>query len=320
MLVDINIVTYNNASTIQACLDAALGQTIPCTVQVYDNASEDDTVALVKACGVRIFEGTFNAGYASSHNYLLDQTNGKYVLTLNPDLVLEPDFCEQMVAVLDDTPGVGLAAGCLLRVDDLDETSALIDSAGVYMRRNRRQGLRHEFANPASIPKQNVDIFGPDGAAAFYRREMLVDIAYKGLAFDNDYFMHKEDIDVCWRAQLRGWKALFIPAAVGRHIRTFRPGLNVRKRASRRLRWIAVRNRYLLIMKNDTPRGFWEALPHLLRYDVLVLGYIVLREPSSLWAFVSLTWQFPRTMQKRRHIQQGKRVQWADIRGYFDVI
>jgi GT2 family glycosyltransferase len=216
-----------------------------------------------------------------------------------------------MFAALEAHPETGSAAGCLLRVNILDETPVRIDSAGLYMRRSRRQGLRCEHDSAAPSSSQIIPIFGPDGAAAVYRRAMLEDIRVQGEIFDSDFFLHKEDVDVCWRAQLRGWSSIYVPDAVGRHVRGFRPGQ--RQTMSASIRRDALRNRYLLILKNDQFRHVLRDLPHILVYDLGILLYALLRERRSLAAYLDVIRLVPRMWHKRRQIQSNRRVDWQTI-------
>jgi GT2 family glycosyltransferase len=312
----VHIVTYNSASAITGCLTAlAAQQHGDYGVTVIDNASADDTVALVQQHGFAPIVNPRNVGYAAGQNQALRLTDSRYVLTLNPDVALEPGFLTAMQSALDTAPGCGSAAGCLLRVDALDEQPLMIDGTGLFMRRNRRQGLLNEGVPAAQCPLARQPIFGPDGAAAFYRRAMLDDVQIDGEVFDADFFMHKEDIDVVWRAQLLGWRSMYVPDAVAKHIRTFRPGQ--RARVNDTLRATALRNRYLLMLKNDMPALFWRDLLRIALYDVALVGYVVLRERRSLRAFFPPRDVLRRMLHKRRQIQARRRVTSADMRQWF---
>jgi GT2 family glycosyltransferase len=315
----VHIVTYNHSRLIETCLAALRGLDV--VVCIVDNASTDDTVERVRQLGYECIANRTNVGYAVAHNQALRETESEYVLTLNPDVILQPGFLETMSRVMDDNPDVGLAAACLLRIESLGETPRIIDSTGLYMRRNRRQGLLFDSAPLEACPKQPRLILGPDGAAAFYRRAMLEDIAYNGEVFDEDFFIHKEDIDVCWRALLRGWKSLYIPQAVAWHIRNFRPGQ--RQAVDPLLKMYAVRNRYLLMLKNEDPALFRWDFFQIVTYDVGIFFYMLLRERSSLRALSSL-WQLRRKMlAKRRDIQTRRRAtteQVAPFMGHGDTV
>jgi GT2 family glycosyltransferase len=317
--VAIHIVTYNSAESIRACLDSVQAQRFhDFSVQVLDNASTDKTAEIVRSAGVLITVSDTNLGYAAAHNRLIDSslaTESRYVLTLNPDVWLDPSFVGAMVEALDATPTIGSAAGLLLRTERLGTPPTSIDGAGLYMRRNRRQGLRHEGEAPDSTPRQPEPIFGPDGAAAFYRRAMLDDVRCREEVFDSEFFMHKEDIDLCWRAQLRGWGSLFVPTAIAHHVRGFRPGQ--RGRVSWLMRFYAVRNRYLLLLKNDTPRALWRDVLPIASYELGILAYVLLREQSSLRAYTA-TWQLrQRMLAKRREVQSRRTVSDDDMHRWF---
>jgi GT2 family glycosyltransferase len=311
-MLSIHIVTYNSAATLEMCLRAVRKQTYrDFDILVIDNGSSDESAVVAERMGVRVIVNATNVGYAAAHNQAIDSTESDYVLTLNPDVRLEPDFLREMVTALDANPRLGSAAGCLLRVDSLGTAPTHIDGVGLMMTRSRRQRLIGEGWPVEQRPTQPMRIFGPDGAAAFYRRAMLDDIRVMGEVFDADFFMHKEDVDVCWRAQLRGWESVYVPGAVAQHIRKFRPGQ--RQRVSAYMRFLGVRNRYLLMLKNEISAHFWRDVMAILVYEVGILGYVLLRERESLRAYFSVLRLLPRILAKRRVIQGGREVGWRQM-------
>jgi GT2 family glycosyltransferase len=314
--VAVHVVTFNSAATIAGCLEAALAQTgVAFQVRVLDNASEDDTCAIVRRMGVELVESDRNLGYAAAHNRLIDSSASDYVLTLNPDARLYPGFLAALSAALDAAPEVGSACGRLLRVETFDGDPVGIDGMGVFMRRSRRQGLLYEGAALDAVPETPFSVFGVDGACAFYRRAMLDDVRVEGEVFDADFFMHKEDIDVAWRARLRGWGALCVPAAMAAHVRSFRPGR--RERVSAYMRCLGTRNRWLLLLKNEMPAGFWRDLPWIAGYDLAILAFLLLRERASLQAVASAWRLRGRMLAKRRMIQSRRRADWDELRHWF---
>ena len=102
--------------------------------------------------------------------------------------------------------------------------------------------------------------FATDGAAMFLRRSMLEEIQFEQEFFDEDFVTGKEDLDISWRAQLLGWKCLYVPLAVGWHVRTF-AAADRRATIAEALKVGSVRNRYLMMMKNDLPALFFKAPP-----------------------------------------------------------
>lgn len=323
--ISVNIVTYNHGSGIIPCLEALLLQRedFPdLQICVVDNASQDDTIiqirqfAAAQQVDILIIASQINTGYAGGHNLALKATVSDFVLTLNPDVRLRPGYLAAMLRTMQAHPEVGACAGRLLRIESMDATEPhAVDGIGIFMRRNRRQGLLLDGAPLDAVPETSRPIFGPDGAAAFYRRSMLDDIAVEGEIFDEDFFIHKEDVDLCWRALLRGWKAVYVPDAIAEHVRTFRPGK--RERATPFLRMCAVRNRYLLMLKNEIPSLFWRDFLHIAVYDTAIIGYLILRERESLSALRS-AWSLRKKMlSKRRIIQSGRKISAAEMQPYF---
>jgi GT2 family glycosyltransferase len=323
--ISIQIVTYNHAESITACLEPLLAQRADfpnLQICVVDNASQDDTAAVVQRfsddhhADIAVIVSPTNTGYAGGHNLGFRQTTSDFVLTLNPDVRLRPGYLAAMLKVMQAYPEVGACAGRLLRIESLSDAQPhAVDGIGIFMRPNRRQGLLLDGAPVESAPNTPLQIFGPDGAAAFYRRAMLDDIAIDSEIFDEDFFIHKEDIDLCWRALLRGWQALYVPEAVAEHVRTFRPGR--RERANPFLRMCAVRNRYLLMLKNEIPTLFWRDILPIAFYDIAIIGYLILRERESLSALRSAWSLRSKMLTKRRVIQSRRKVTAADMAKYF---
>ena len=98
-------------------------------------------------------------------------------------------------------------------------------------------------------------VFGASGAAALYRRPMLEEVSLGGEYFDEDFFTYREDADLAWRAQLLGWKALYVPHAVASHERKVLP--ERRRSLPDVFNMHSVKNRFLLRIKNQTCWSSW---------------------------------------------------------------
>lgn len=314
----ITIVTWNSRDTVLACLTSIFRQSLQdFGIIVVDNASRDDTLQLIEqryGARVRLITNASNEGYCRAHNTAIGLSNGEYVLTLNPDVVLTPTFLEHAVGALESTPDIGSVNGKLLRVGpeafengrfEIPPGELPIDSAGLVMFRTRRQFLRGYMEKDSGQFKQAAYIFGPDGAAALYRRDMLEDVKIDGQYFDESFFAHKEDVDLAWRAQLFGWKSLFAPNAVAFHVRGFKPG--ERRAMPAEIRGHAIKNRYLMLMKNEVRQTFWRDWLRILSYDLKILGYLLLFEQRSLLAFWHCLRLAPAALRWRRTIQSKRR-------------
>jgi len=328
-LVSVGIVTWNSLPTIASCLESLLDQTFrDFEVNVIDNASQDGTASLIQAQfggRVRLTVNPTNEGYCRAHNQAIGASSAEYVLTLNPDVFLTPTFLQSMTKAIEADPEIGSVNGKLLRVEheplDTDwarnpAETAIIDSAGLMMFRTRRQYLRGYRETVSDRFSRPALIFGPDGAAALYRREMLEDVKVNGQYFDEVFFAHKEDVDLAWRAQLCGWKSLYVPDAVAYHVRGFRPG--ERERMSPEIKRHAAKNRYLMILKNELLGTFARDWAHILSYEARILGYVLLFEQSSVRAYWDFLRLAPHALRWRKVIQSKRRAEVAYIAGLFD--
>jgi GT2 family glycosyltransferase len=135
---------------------------------------------------------------------------------------------------------------------------------------------------------------------------MVDDIALDGEFFDSDFFVYREDADVAWRAQLMGWKCLYVPYARGYHVRKVLPGN--RRALPADINMHSVKNRFLMRIKNISPDLYRRNWFSITVRDVLVVGCCLMWEHSSLKAFWFLAKNLQRALSKRRLIQSTTRV------------
>ncbi|MFL6353143.1 MAG: glycosyltransferase family 2 protein [Bryobacteraceae bacterium] len=318
--VSVTIVTFNSARHIAQCLKSVLEQDYPRKeVIVVDNASSDDTRAIL-----RNFEGRMrvvfnreNIGFAAGQNQAIALSESEWVLVLNPDVRLMPDFISMIVASAEANPSAGSVCGKLLRMSADGEVpkERLFDSTGIYF----TPSLRHLDRGSQQIDDgrygQFEHVFGASGAAALYSKRMIDDISVSGELFDSDFFAYREDADLAWRAQLLGWKCLYTPLAVGYHVRNVLP-------ANRRvlapvLNMHSVKNRWLMRIKNMTPGVYKQCwLPATMR-DLVVIAGCLLREFTSLRAFPFVVRNARRFLEKRRQIMARRRADDTYMAAWF---
>jgi GT2 family glycosyltransferase len=145
---------------------------------------------------------------------------------------------------------------------------------------------------------------------------MIDDIAILGEFFDNDFFVYREDADVAWRAQLMGWKCLYVPYAKGYHVRKALPGN--RRALPAEINMHSVKNRFLLRIKNITPDLYRRNFFSITVRDIVVVACCVLWEHSSLRAFPMLARTWRNTLAKRREIMARQRVDDSYIASWFN--
>jgi GT2 family glycosyltransferase len=300
MRTTIVLLSVDEAHNLAHSLPAALAQP-DADVIVVDNACSDDTAALAARHGAGHLRLTPRRIYAAAINEALRQIRAaESVLLLNADCVLEPGFLEAARTHLEDD-GVGSVAPKLIRSSEPGQ----IDTAGMVIDRRRKNGLVGH-GKPESAFGRGAPAFGADGAAALYRREALEDCALDGELLDEDMELWASDADLAWRAQLFGWHCAYEPAAVAAHIRTYSP--STRARMPEQARRLQFRNRYLMIVKNETRRGLLRDGLWIALYEVLALGHALLRERHLLGGYREAYRLLPGARRRRRLIQAKRRI------------
>jgi len=318
--VSVTVVTYNSGRFIRRCLESVLEQRYPnLEVIVIDNASTDGTADILE-----LFEGRCsvvyneeNIGFAAAQNQAIAMARGAWVLTLNPDLLLLPDFVESLMDTAETAPEAGTLCGKLLMMDASFEIpdQRVVDSTGIYFTPMLRHLDRGCLETYNGHYRDYEYVFGATAAAACYRRAMIDDVSVDGEFFDSDFFTYREDADVAWRAQLLGWKCVYDPNACGYHVRKLRPGM--RRFLPPEINMHSVKNRFLMRIKNITPGVYVRNFVPITLRDVGILFYCCLFERSSIKAFFLLARDFDKTIKKRRLIQARKRVDETYMKSWF---
>jgi GT2 family glycosyltransferase len=304
--VSIVVVSFNDSEDLRVSLTSALAQRgVSREILVVDNASRDGSREVAGKLGVSVVALPENVGFAAGMNAGIAASAGRYVLALNPDCRLEPDFAATLARRMDKTPDAGSASGRLLRGDGPGlAPTALLDSAGIIFTAAGRHFDRGAGEPAAGRYEREEEIAGTSGAAGFYRRAALDDARISTGYFDADFFLYREDADLAWRLRNLGWKCLYVPAAVAYHRRR---NLPERRRAMTSLANLhSVKNRFLLRVNNQSAGEAFATLVPTLARDALVLGACLTIERTSLPAFRWLWSNRKRLWSKRTEIQSKR--------------
>jgi GT2 family glycosyltransferase len=292
------LISTDRAPELRRSLPAALAQD-DAEVVVVDNASTDATAVLAREHGARHLRLDRRLSWAAANNAAIATAEGDSILLLNADCFLEPDFLAHARPRLAED-GVGAVAPKLVR-DGLD----LLDAAGMALSRTRRNNLVGH-----GRPRLAYDVpglaFGADGAAALFRREMLDDCAVDGEVLDPAFEKWASDVDLAWRGHLLGWRCAYEPRAVAYHVRSYGP--SSRASVPEMDRRVQFRNRYLMMLKNDSLPSFLRDLPRIAGFEALALGYALLRERHLLGGYVDALRLAPAARRKGRAIARRRRV------------
>jgi GT2 family glycosyltransferase len=210
-LATVVIPSWNGVHLLPGCLASLERQTYSrLEVIVADGASTDGTPVWLTAShpAVRLVSLARNRGFAGNVNAGLRAARGEVLLLLNNDATAAVDWVEQCVAALDRAPSAGSIASRVVyrgsaRINSAGDTFGL---DGLPRQRGSGQPDGPRWDTPAAV-------FGASGGAVAYRRAMLADV---GL-MDESLFMYLEDVDLAFRAQLRGWTCAYEPSARVEH-------------------------------------------------------------------------------------------------------
>jgi len=303
--VKVIVVNWNGKRFLPECLDGLRRQVHGSfTVTLVDNGSSDGSVEFVRRNypEVEVMALSKNLGFAAANNIALEALNTEYVALLNNDAVPHPMWLDALTRAMERHPDAGLAASKMVfhhAPDSIDRAGDGFTAAGVAQLRGRSER--------AETYDQEEYVFGACAGAAMYRTDMLRDI---GL-FDEDFFLLYEDVDLSFRAQLRGYRCVFVPDAVVAHKGSSSivhdSPISVYY-SHRNLEWVYLKNMPAALIPGTV-------LYHLV-YDVGSLFYFVItgRGRDFIRAKRDAMKDMGNTLRKRKRIQSRRRVESRYIR------
>lgn len=317
--VAIQLVVRNGAPWLAAVLDSIAAQQYPdCDVVVWDNASTDETAAIVSRYPTfRLISHPENIGVWAAQERMLLDCRAEYVLVLT-DVVLDHAYVSACVETFASDARIGAVQGKLLQKSE----PTRVDSLGFRIERSRRVTILGHGDPDDGRWSARMTVLGVEGAAPMFRRAALEECRIEGAVVDPDYRVgplgYGDDFDLAWRMTLFGWHQVMEPSARGWHDRfTTRnvghgAGDHVRRRvirsripvSARQLDWSNVR---FSIIKNDHILDSLRDIPAILMREVSVLGYFALFEPRTLLGMARFLRLLPTMLRRRRLVMRGAR-------------
>jgi hypothetical protein len=227
MPIDIStvIVNYNAGKLLRRCVDSLLKCPLEIEIIVVDNASTDKSPDTLQGLpGVTVIRNPTNLGFATACNIGTRISSGPMLLFLNPDCFFEPQALNQLLSVMHSDKHVGLATGLLANMDGTEQVGgrraiptpwrSFVRAFGLVRFSNRWPRLFFDFnLHQQPLPKEPLEVEATSGACMMIRREAMQDVG----EWDEKYFLHCEDLDLCMRFRQKGWKILFVPNALFLH-------------------------------------------------------------------------------------------------------
>ncbi len=310
----IQVVTWNSGEEIEACLESLTVQTsADFEVIVLDNASIDGSAERAEGfiparLEGRVLRESKNHGFCGGHNRALAVSTGEWILFLNPDTALPPDFVERAIEVADRAaPDIGSICPRIFLED------GRLDSTGLTVDRFRRVYDRGHGEEAAGRFETEDDVEGCTGAVVLHRRAMLEDVAIDGEVLDESLFAYYDDIDLSWRERLYGWRCRYVPTLTATHRRSGRNALRTRDADAPRAaqQALTVRNRFLVMTKCERVWDLVKSIPWLVPFEIARVLFIAVRAPGALRGYTGALPALPIALRHRRTIQRTSKERQA---------
>ena len=308
--VSVVIVTWNGRHHLEACLPAVEAQQdVSFETILVDNASTDGTVAFVRERfpRVRIVELAQNTGFAAGNNAGARAAGGRYVAFLNNDTIPAPRWLRTLLDGMDESHGFALTTSLIVYMHD----PGVIDSAGDGLLRWGGAFKRLHGA-PAHLAASSREVFGVCGAACLMPRAVFEELG----GFDETFFASHEDVDLSYRARLRGYRCRYVADAVVRH-----HGSATLGRVSAFAVFHGQRNLEWMYFKNTPGALLLRTLPGHILYNAAAavhfarLGLL----PTFLRAKLAAAAALPRVWRARAAVQRSRRVGGQAIWPHLDA-
>ncbi|MBS0588487.1 MAG: glycosyltransferase family 2 protein [Proteobacteria bacterium] len=225
--ISIIIVNHNAGSILSRCIATTLPQAQQ--IIIIDNASSDSSLKELESHfplenHLQIIRLKHNVGFAAGCNTGLKAATQPYILFLNPDCILNEGSLQRMAQVLESDANTGMAGGYLVNPDGSEQGGgrraiptpwrAFVRAFGLYRLEKYWPQLFFDFhLNKQPLPQTPIEVEAISGALMLVRRQAIDDV---GL-WDEQYFLHCEDLDWCMRFKQKNWKIVFVPDAPAVH-------------------------------------------------------------------------------------------------------
>lgn len=223
------------------------------SVIVADNASTDDSILFLQKNypGIKIIINPQNEGFAKGYNTALKQVSADYYILLNSDVEVTRQWIEPIISLMESDKNIAACQPKVLSFNDKNKfeyagaSGGWIDKFGYPFSRGR---VFDFCENDVGQYNDTAEIFWATGAAFFVRSKVFHDLN----GFDEFFFAHQEEIDLCWRMKRAGYKIFAVPSSVVYHV-----GGGTLPMGNKRKVFLNFRNNLVMLAKNLSPREKW---------------------------------------------------------------
>lgn len=282
------------------------------TIYVIDNASTDRSISILteKFPDVKIVQNSENGGYARGYNEGLKKIAADYFVLLNSDVEVTYNWMQPIISLMEADRSIAACQPKILNYNVRDEFEyaggggGFIDKWGYPFCRGR---VFNSFEKDHGQYDDTREVFWASGACLFIRSNIFLETG----GFDEDFFAHMEEIDLCWRIRNLGYKIYYCADSAIYHV-----GAGTLSKMNPKKTFYNFRNNLLLLCKNHAPEYFYFKLFLRICLDgVAGLRFIVSGEFAHCIAVIKAHFSFyalfKQTLRKRNAIR-GQIVRYAD--------
>ena len=213
------ILNWNGKKWLEKFLPTVIEKSSIANIYIADNASTDNSVSFIddNFPSVKIIQNQLNEGYAKGYNDALKDLKEKYFVLLNSDIEVTDNWIEPIINLMKENPNISACQPKILDYNNKDSfeyagaSGGYVDNLGYPFTRGR---IFDEIEADNNQYDDIKEIFWASGACLFVRAEHF----YEVNGFDNDFFAHQEEIDLCWRLKIKGYQVMVCPDSVVYHV------------------------------------------------------------------------------------------------------
>lgn len=289
------ILNYNGRSLLQKFLPSVIQFSGSSKIIVADNHSTDDSVELVKKefPSVEIINIHANLGFCGGYNYALKKVEADYYVLLNSDVEVTPNWINPAIELFERDSTIGVVQPKILsyhnktKFEYAGAAGGFVDALGYPFCRGRIfQTLEEDEGQYNDV----CPVFWATGACLFIRSSLF----HSTGGFDENFFAHMEEIDLCWRIQRSGYKVYYQGHSAVYHV-----GGGTLSASNPRKTYLNFRNGLSLIVKNMSAGEVWYKLPIRVLLDWLAaLKFLLEGNPKDTMALLKAHLHFIRNFGK----------------------
>jgi len=298
------ILNWNGKSFLEKFLPHVILHSSPAQIYIADNASSDDSILFIKNNypQVQLIQNPSNQGFAKGYNTALKQINAEYYILLNSDVEVTEHWIEPVISLMDAHTRI---AACQPKILDYTKknTFEYAGAAGGFIDKYGYPFCRGRIFNELEIDHQQYndarEVFWATGACLFVKSKAFWEVG----GFDDDYFAHMEEIDVCWRLKNSGYEIYIQPASTIFHV-----GGGTLNKISPKKTFLNFRNNLITLTKNaDSKLLAFKILYRMVLDGVAAFKFLFEGNAKHFLAVIKAHFSYysmlPSTLAKRKKMK-----------------